>query len=192
MKKKILKTGLIMMVSLAMGSALLPSIVVMASHSSDTEKNVLLTKEEAAHLEDGLLYVEDNPFEFNPTTRQVIADGGWKWKQINKQNSNAKQDEKLKSFVGNLLYNIAFAYFGGKLIQGALKASEFTGAVTSGFLASVKKPIKTGNTVYLTITTYEDTDSVNYYVKENVKAYSDSKRTNLVGSYDSVHKFRKK
>jgi hypothetical protein len=96
------------------------------------------------------------------------------------------------AFVGNTVYNIAVAFFGAKLIKGALSVGEFTGAVTSGFIASVKKPIKPGKTVYLTITTYEDSDSVNYYVKENAKAYSDAKRTKQVGSYDSVHKFRKK
>jgi hypothetical protein len=137
-------------------------------------------------------FIEDSPFEPNPMARQIIADGSWKWKQINKKYSNTKQDEKFKANVGNLVYNVAFAYFGGKLIKGALKVSEFTGAVSSVFLASVKKPIKAGKTIYLTITTYEDKDSVNYYVKENVKAYSDSKRTKQVGNYNSVHKFRKK
>lgn len=177
------------MASVAIGATLVPSAIVFADHSSFSEEN---TKEEAAYQEDGLLYIKDNPSEPNITTKQVIADGSWKWKQINKKYSDTKQDEKFKANVGNLLYNVAFAYFGGKLIKGALKVSEFTGAVSSGFLASVKKPIKAGKTVYLTITTYEDKDSVNYYVKENVKAYSDSKRTKQVGNYDSVHKFRKK
>ncbi|MGM0220190.1 hypothetical protein [Enterococcus sp. AZ126] len=192
MKKKIFKTGLLLMTSVAVGATLIPSTVALADQSSFNEKNVSITKEEAAYQEDGLLYIEDNPFEPNPTARQIIADGSWKWKQINKKYSDTKQDEKFKANVGNLVYNVAFAYFGGKLIKGALKLSEFTGAVSSGFLASVKKPIKAGKTVYLTITTYEDKDSVNYYVKENVKAYSDSKRTKQVGNYDSVHKFRKK
>lgn len=192
MKKKIFKTGLLLMTSVAVGATLIPSTVALADQSSFNEKSVSITKEEAAFQEDGLLYIEDNPFEPNPMARQVIADGSWKWKQINKKYTDTKQDEKFKANVGNLVYNVAFAYFGGKLIKGALKVGEFTGAVSSGFLASVKKPIKPGKTVYLTITTYEDTDSVNYYVKENVKAYSDSNRTKQVGNYDSVHKFRKK
>jgi len=90
------------------------------------------------------------------------------------------------------VYTLVVTYFGGKLIKGALSLGEFTGAVASTFVASVKKPIQPGKTVYLTITTYEDTDAVNYYVKENVKAYSDAKRTKQVGNYDSIHKFTKK
>lgn len=151
-----------------------------------------ITKEEAANRADGLLYATDSTAKFKGMARQVIAEGSWRWKKINTKYTSTKQDEKLQANVGNLVYNIVFTYFGGKLIKGALKASEFTGAVTSGFLATIKKPIKSGKTVYLTITTYEDRDAVNYYVKENVKAYSDAKRTKLVDSYDSIHKFRKK
>jgi hypothetical protein len=179
------------MAAVSMGAILIPSTLALAEETS-IDKNQFITKEEASTKEDGLLYVVDNPFESQVTTMQVIADGGWSWKQINKRNSDTKLDEKFVAFVGNTVYNIAVAFFGAKLIKGALSVGEFTGAVTSGFIASVKKPIKPGKTVYLTITTYEDSDSVNYYVKENAKAYSDAKRTKQVGSYDSVHKFRKK
>jgi hypothetical protein len=129
------------MAAVSMGAILIPSTLALAEETS-IDKNQFITKEEASTKEDGLLYVVDNPFESQVTTMQVIADGGWSWKQINKRNSDTKLDEKFVAFVGNTVYNIAVAFFGAKLIKGALSVGEFTGAVTSGFIASVKKPIK--------------------------------------------------
>ena len=197
-KKKLFKTGLILMSGITIGTALLPSTMVLATDVTTGIElqpgEQIITKEEASSMNDGLLYSQeiDTNSMNSISPRLVITDGQWKWKKIGTDYRNTKQDEKLKANIGNLVYNIAFAYFGGKLIKNALKVGEITGAVSSGFLASIKKPIKKGKTVYYTVTTYEDKDSRNYYVKENVKAYSDSARKKLVGSYDSVHKFTKK
>ena len=62
-------------------------------------------------------------------------------------------------------------------------------ALASSSVANVTNILSQPATVYYTVTTYEDYDSVNYYVKQNIKIYSDSSRTKVVSNSDVVSRF---
>lgn len=199
MKKKLFKTGLILMSGITIGTALLPSTMVLATDitqgmelKSDEQP---MTKEEAASMDDGLLYTQEEVNnELNPsiTPRLIINDGQWNWKKIGTDKYNHKRLNDTASKLGGFLFDVATVYFGGKVVKKALTKGEFSAAVAGVIVGKVNKNIAWNKTIYYTVTTYEDKDSRNYYVKKNVKGYSDAKRTKLIVNENTVHKFTKK
>lgn len=180
-----------LLINIVLPTKVVSSDEISIPNSTIPQTTESVTKEEAAKYEDGVLYIKDSNSS-TISTRAVVADGGWNWKQIDSRKTDTKFDNAFVANLGNTIFGIATIYFGGIVLKGVMKAGEFAGVVGAYFLSKLDLKFKPKTTVYLTITTYKDTDSKNLYVKENVKAYSDSARKKLIGSYDSVHKFTKK
>lgn len=121
----------------------------------------------------------------------IVNDGGFTWKKINTRNVSSKLSNSIVNNTANFVVDVILAYFGAKIIKAAVKVSEFVAAIASTSVARVPSLIKAPATIYYTITTYEDYDAINYYVKQNIKIYSNSSKTKLVSNSDVISKFRR-
>lgn len=89
---------------------------------------------------------------------------------------------------------LVLGYFGFKIIKSAVKISEFVGVLASTSITKIPKLINKPKTLYYTITTYEDRDAYNYYVKQNIKIYSSSSRSSgsLLSNANVISRFRER
>ncbi|HFU5941379.1 hypothetical protein, partial [Enterococcus faecium] len=125
------------------------------------------------------------------TPYAIVNDEGYTWSKINTRKYSDKLSNSIVYNTADYLVDIVLAYFGGKIIKSAVKVNEYVAALASTSVARVPNLISQPATLYYTVTTYEDYDAVNYYVKQNIKIYSNSSRTKLVSNADVISKFRR-
>lgn len=201
MNKKILKTGLIFLTALSLNGAFTSmGTNVLASTNDDSKQeskiiNTVVSKENAAKMEDGLIYQKalstNNKFKI----RAVINDGGWNWKF---GKSEAHTDKYMNDFgrgVAQFAVLVGSSFLVGKF--GYTIATRFvsensnlagTQNVFSTIGAALAFSVPEFTSYYYVTSIYTDTDSQHLYVKTNVKAYKDPQMRQLIANEDRITK----
>lgn len=186
--------------SLLLG-AIVPTATVLASekdgnYSKDGNLKIAEVINENASASDfEIISIIDHPVETKDGNDSlikpyvIINDGGYSWTRINTRYYSDALSNSIVYNTSNYLVNIVLTYFGSKIIKSAVQLSDFMSALASSSVANVTNILSQPATVYYTVTTYEDYDSVNYYVKQNIKIYSDSSRTKVVSNSNVVSRF---
>ena len=166
--------------SLLLG-AIVPTATVLASekdgnYSKDGNLKIAEVINENASASDfEIISIIDHPVETKDGNDSlikpyvIINDGGYSWTRINTRYYSDALSNSIVYNTSNYLVNIVLTYFGSKIIKLAVQLSDFMSALASSSVANVTNILSQPATVYYTVTTYEDYDSVNYYVKQNIK-----------------------